>query len=135
PEGREMRTHLAAPAWPRQARAVGTDHTERPLRGLHRALYVTVAAALLVATGIYAAWWFQPQHIAPNSSIAIINIAYFGLLSLVVWRGLAHNLFLLWLVGGMRRPQPKVPETGSRVAMITCFVPGKGPLMTLEACS
>ena len=95
-------------------------------------MYVAVASVLLVATGIYAAWWFQPQHIAPNSSMAVINVAYFGLLSLVVWRGLAHNLFLLWLVGGMRRPKLELPETGLRVAMITCFVPGKEPFITLE---
>ena len=89
--------------------------------------------ALLVTTVIYAAWWFQPQHIAPNSGAVAINVAYFGVLSVVVWRGLVHNLFLLWLVGGMRRPMARVAESGARVAMITCFVPGKEPLATLEA--
>lgn len=101
---------------------------------------VVFAVLVGVAVGFtvrYALWWFQPQHIPSNwshlGSLALpLNIGYFAILSFIVWRGLIEHAFHWWLVPSMVRPLHVPPERGLRVALMTCFVPGKEPLELLE---
>ncbi|MBI4319609.1 MAG: glycosyltransferase [Chloroflexi bacterium] len=95
-------------------------------------LLVTYAASAVY----YAVWWFQPEHIPQNwSSLgflgALLDTVYFALLSFVIWRGVVQNLFTFWIVSSMKTPVYVSPSPGSKVAMLTAFVPGKEPYETL----
>ncbi|MGN6757316.1 MAG: glycosyltransferase family 2 protein, partial [Thermomicrobiales bacterium] len=102
-----------------------------------QAVFVFLVGAAVAFTARYALWWFRPEHVPANwrtlGPIAQpLNIAYFALLSVIVWRGLLEHAFHWWLVPSMARPIPFPPPPGLRVALMTCFVPGKEPLDLLE---
>lgn len=109
------------------------------LTGRDRIVYAVVVGAALVAITRYALWWFHPEHVPANwdglgPAGHWLNVIYFAMLTFVVWRGLFAHLFHFWLVPSMVRPLPIPAPPGVRVALLTCFVPGKEPIDVLERC-
>ncbi|MFE2294371.1 glycosyltransferase [Streptomyces sp. NPDC059452] len=101
-----------------------------------------LGAAPLVSLGLFA-WLMQPSHWTdrdPNLDndlllvLDIIMLVSIGLIELFRTMNVLSNAHATLVA---RDPVPVVPETGTRVAFLTSFVPGKEPLemvtKTLEA--
>ncbi len=85
----------------------------------------------------YALWWIQPEHIPTNwrgygKWTFLANLALYLSLSVVIWHGLIQRLGYWFVTSRMRRPVYMPPKPGLKVAMLTCFVPGKEPYDLLE---
>lgn len=93
---------------------------------------------ILVICGIiaivnYGLWWFNFSHVSVNHiSIYSINLFLFALLSFVIWFGLFQRLGIWFIMYFMKKPVYIAPEKGLKIAMLTCFVPGKEPYQLLE---
>ncbi|MEU0391329.1 cellulose synthase catalytic subunit [Streptomyces sp. NPDC006208] len=101
-----------------------------------------LGAAPLVSLGLFA-WLMQPQHWTErdpnlkNDTLLILDIVMLvsiGLIELFRTMNVLSNAHATLVA---RDPVPVVPESGTRVAFLTSFVPGKEPLemvtKTLEA--
>ncbi|WNF27231.1 glycosyltransferase [Streptomyces sp. C11-1] len=101
-----------------------------------------LGAAPLVSLGLFA-WLMQPSHWTdrdPNLDndlllvLDIIMLVSIGLIELFRTMNVLSNAHATLVA---RDPVPVVPETGTKVAFLTSFVPGKEPLemvtKTLEA--
>lgn len=101
-----------------------------------------LCAAPLLSLGLFA-WLMQPQHWTErdpnlkNDTLLILDIVMLvsiGLIELFRTMNVLSNAHATLVA---RDPVPVVPETGTRVAFLTSFVPGKEPLemvtKTLEA--
>ncbi|MEU0373587.1 cellulose synthase catalytic subunit [Streptomyces sp. NPDC006283] len=101
-----------------------------------------LGAAPLVSLGLFA-WLMQPQHWTerdPNLqndlllALDIVMLVSIGLIELFRTMNVLSNAHATLVA---RDPVPVVPESGTRVAFLTSFVPGKEPLemvtKTLEA--
>lgn len=101
-----------------------------------------LGAAPLVSLGLFA-WLIQPEHWTQrdpnlkNDTLLILDIVMLvsiGLIELFRTLNVLSNAHATLVA---RDPVPVVPETGTRVAFLTSFVPGKEPLemvtKTLEA--
>ncbi|MFF3322110.1 glycosyltransferase family 2 protein [Streptomyces sp. NPDC002889] len=101
-----------------------------------------LGAAPLVSLGLFA-WLMQPQHWTErdpnlkNDTLLILDIVMLvsiGLIELFRTMNVLSNAHATLVA---RDPVPVVPETGTKVAFLTSFVPGKEPLemvtKTLEA--
>ncbi|MFD5427177.1 glycosyltransferase family 2 protein [Streptomyces sp. NPDC127084] len=101
-----------------------------------------LGAAPLVSLGLFA-WLMQPQHWTerdPNLKndlllwLDIVMLVSIGLIELFRTMNVLSNAHATLVA---RDPIPVVPESGTRVAFLTSFVPGKEPLemvtKTLEA--
>ncbi|WLQ48486.1 glycosyltransferase [Streptomyces poriferorum] len=101
-----------------------------------------LGAAPLVSLGLFA-WLMQPEHWTQrdpnlrNDTLLILDIVMLvsiGLIELFRTLNVLSNAHATLVA---RDPVPVVPETGTRVAFLTSFVPGKEPLemvtKTLEA--
>ncbi|MEU0082586.1 cellulose synthase catalytic subunit [Streptomyces sp. NPDC006274] len=101
-----------------------------------------LCAAPLLSLGLFA-WLMQPQHWTerdPNLqndlllALDIVMLVSIGLIELFRTMNVLSNAHATLVA---RDPVPVVPETGTRVAFLTSFVPGKEPLemvtKTLEA--
>ncbi|MBI2864680.1 MAG: glycosyltransferase [Chloroflexi bacterium] len=102
-----------------------------------KAAFTTLVIVYIASVLYYALWWFEPQHIARNwpnlGTLGLaLDTAVFFALSFVIWRGVIQNLFTYWVVSTMKAPVYLPPQRGLKVAMITCFVPGKEPYGMLE---
>ncbi len=97
-------------------------------------LFYTIVVGFGVgAIAVYAQWWFQAAHIATNgATFWSINLLLFIMLSFVVWLGIFQRLAIWFLVFNMKKPIHLEPEKNQKVAMLTCFVPGKEPYELLE---
>jgi len=76
--------------------------------------------------GIFAVWWFQPQHIPHNfhGPWRILDVLLFGVVSYVIWHSIVMQI-LTWIIAGhIRDVSAKKPIRNKRVAFITTFVPG-----------
>ncbi|MFE0276709.1 glycosyltransferase family 2 protein [Streptomyces sp. NPDC058992] len=101
-----------------------------------------LGAAPLVSLGLFA-WLMQPQHWTerdPNLDnelllwLDVVMLVSIGLIELFRTMNVLSNAHATLVA---RDPIPVVPESGTRVAFLTSFVPGKEPLemvtKTLEA--
>ncbi|MDI9889137.1 cellulose synthase catalytic subunit [Streptomyces sp. HNM0645] len=101
-----------------------------------------LGAAPLVSLGLFA-WLMQPQHWTerdPNLNnelllwLDVVMLVSIGLIELFRTMNVLSNAHATLVA---RDPIPVVPESGTRVAFLTSFVPGKEPLemvtKTLEA--
>ncbi|MGW3627578.1 glycosyltransferase family 2 protein [Streptomyces sp. NPDC000880] len=101
-----------------------------------------LCAAPLVSLGLFA-WLIQPQHWTErdpnlkNDTLLILDIVMLvsiGLIELFRTMNVLSNAHATLVA---RDPVPVVPQTGTKVAFLTSFVPGKEPLemvtKTLEA--
>lgn len=101
-----------------------------------------LGAAPLVSLGLFA-WLMQPDHWTrrdpnlKNNTLLVLDIVMLvsiGLIELFRTLNVLSNAHATLVA---RDPVPVVPETGTRVAFLTSFVPGKEPLemvtRTLEA--
>ncbi|WP_406000627.1 glycosyltransferase family 2 protein [Streptomyces sp. NBC_00829] len=101
-----------------------------------------LGAAPLVSLGLFA-WLMQPQHWTErdpnlkNDTLLILDIVMLvsiGLIELFRTMNVLSNAHATLVA---RDPVPVVPESGTKVAFLTSFVPGKEPLemvtKTLEA--
>ncbi|MET8436616.1 cellulose synthase catalytic subunit [Streptomyces sp900116325] len=101
-----------------------------------------LGAAPLVSLGLFA-WLMQPEHwtrrdpSVKNDTLLILDIVMLvsiGLIELFRTMNVLSNAHATLVA---RDPVPVVPESGTRVAFLTSFVPGKEPLemvtKTLEA--
>ncbi|QIP86336.1 glycosyltransferase [Streptomyces sp. Tu 2975] len=101
-----------------------------------------LGAAPLLSLGLFA-WLMQPQHWTdrdPNLEndlllvLDIVMLVSIGLIELFRTMNVLSNAHATLVA---RDPVPVVPESGTRVAFLTSFVPGKEPLemvtKTLEA--
>ncbi|MET8328730.1 cellulose synthase catalytic subunit [Streptomyces sp. NPDC005181] len=101
-----------------------------------------LGAAPLVSLGLFA-WLMQPEHWTQrdpnlkNDTLLILDIVMLvsiGLIELFRTMNVLSNAHATLVA---RDPVPVVPESGTRVAFLTSFVPGKEPLemvtKTLEA--
>ncbi|KIF69746.1 glycosyl transferase [Streptomyces sp. AcH 505] len=101
-----------------------------------------LGAAPLLSLGLFA-WLMQPQHWTKrdpnlhNPTLLVLDIVMLvsiGLIELFRTLNVLSNAHATLVA---RDPIPVVPETGTRVAFLTSFVPGKEPLemvtKTLEA--
>ncbi|MFD4760398.1 glycosyltransferase family 2 protein [Streptomyces sp. NPDC058439] len=101
-----------------------------------------LGAAPLVSLGLFA-WLMQPDHWTrrdpnlKNDTLLVLDIVMLvsiGLIELFRTLNVLSNAHATLVA---RDPVPVVPETGTRVAFLTSFVPGKEPLAmvtrTLEA--
>ncbi|MDX2728346.1 MULTISPECIES: cellulose synthase catalytic subunit [Streptomyces] len=101
-----------------------------------------LGAAPLVSLGLFA-WLMQPEHWTrrdpnvKNDTLLILDIVMLvsiGLIELFRTMNVLSNAHATLVA---RDPVPVVPESGTRVAFLTSFVPGKEPLemvtKTLEA--
>src|SRR5579859_422937 len=87
----------------------------------------------VIAITNYFLWWFNFSHIALNKySIFSINLSLFILLSFVVWHGLFQRLGIWFIMYFMKKPVYIKPQKDLKVALLTCFVPGKEPYNLLE---
>lgn len=86
----------------------------------------------------YALWWFQPGHIPTNrlsdqySFFPVVDFLLFLILSFVVFFGLILKIGTWFTTWFMKRPVYIPPQTGLRVAFLTCYVPGNEPLEMLR---
>ncbi|MCX5412372.1 cellulose synthase catalytic subunit [Streptomyces sp. NBC_00059] len=101
-----------------------------------------LGAAPLVSLGLFA-WLMQPEHWTErdpnldNDTLLILDIVMLvsiGLIELFRTMNVLSNAHATLVA---RDPVPVIPESGTRVAFLTSFVPGKEPLemvtKTLEA--
>ncbi|MFD9485592.1 glycosyltransferase family 2 protein [Streptomyces sp. NPDC059991] len=99
-----------------------------------------LGAAPLVSLGLFA-WLMQPEHWTKrdhaSQSLLVLDIVMLvsiGLIELFRTMNVLSNAHATLVA---RDPIPVVPETGTKVAFLTSFVPGKEPLemvtRTLEA--
>ncbi|WP_188278252.1 glycosyltransferase family 2 protein [Streptomyces sp. CBMA152] len=99
-----------------------------------------LGAAPLVSLGLFA-WLMQPEHWTKrdhaSQSLLVLDIVMLvsiGLIELFRTMNVLSNAHATLVA---RDPIPVVPETGTKVAFLTSFVPGKEPLemvtKTLEA--
>lgn len=97
-------------------------------------LFFTIVSGFGIGSIIlYAHWWFQWAHVATNgATFWSVNLFLFVMLSFVVWLGLFQRLAIWFLIFLMKKPVHVKPERGLKVAMLTCFVPGKEPYELLE---
>lgn len=96
-------------------------------------VYNLLVISGVIAIGNYFIWWMNFSHIALNTySIFSVNLFLFILLSFVVWHGLFQRLGIWFIMYFMKKPVYVEPEKGLRVALLTCFVPGKEPYSLLE---
>ncbi len=97
-------------------------------------LFFTIVVGFGIGAIItYFVWWFDYTHIVVNStSLLSVNLLLFILLSFVIWHGLSQRLAIWFICFFMKKPVYVEPEKGLKVAMLTCFVPGKEPYDLLE---
>lgn len=97
-------------------------------------IFFSIVSGLgVIAIVNYFLWWFSFAHVATaNTTFLSVNLILFILLSFVVWHGLLQRLAIWFVVFFMRKPVYVAPEGGLKVAMLTCFVPGKEPYDLLE---
>lgn len=124
--------------------------TQPPAQGTYRVQFSSLLAqephrfrvALLLAAApllgfVLLAWLLQPEHWSSALSddgwprvLHITMIALIGLIELSRQVPLISSTLSTLMA---RDPVPVVPETGTRVAFLTTFVPGKEPLDLLRA--
>jgi len=95
--------------------------------------FTFIASFGLVSIVTYFLWWFDAAHfVADGASFWSANLFLFILLSVVIWFGLLQRLAVWYIVFFMRKPVYVEPEPNLKVALLTCFVPGKEPYDLLE---
>lgn len=96
-----------------------------------RAIYTALCGLYLFFLGRYISWWFNPTHVPSNwhgQYIHLLDFAIFTLLTFVVFSGAIQRLGSFFAMWHMAKPKPQLPQAGLRVALLTCYVPGKEPL-------
>jgi len=88
----------------------------------------------LLMTLVFAAWWFNPDHIAANFHgwLHLIDFVLFLILSYVIWHQLIEEVHIWTIASDMKKPALMRPQPGQKVAFLTAFVPGKEPYDMLE---
>ena len=95
--------------------------------------FYAVGGVGIAAIVRYALWWFSLSHVAfKNATATSASVFFFILLSFVVWHGLLQRLGAWFIMLHMHKPDHFPPQAGLKVAMLTCFVPGKEPYDLLE---
>lgn len=95
--------------------------------------FMLIAGFGVISIATYFVWWFNGAHLATNgATFWSVNLLLFVLLSTVTWHGLFQRLAIWYIVFFMRKPVHIEPEPGLKVALLTCFVPGKEPYDLLE---
>jgi len=99
-----------------------------------RVLYMILILMGIASSLIFAAWWFQPQHIPHNFTrySHFWDILLFFTLSYIVWYQIINELFYWLNAFYMRKVLPTQPEPGLSVAFLTAFVPQNEPYDVLE---
>lgn len=88
----------------------------------------------LIFAGLFAYWWFQPEHITGyfSGSYRILDVLLFIALTFVMWQRIGMDISG-WLIGRkIVDPKQRTPEPGKKVAFITNFVPGSEPIEMLR---
>jgi cellulose synthase (UDP-forming) len=87
--------------------------------------------------GVFALWWFRPEH-WPQSFHGLlgncVDVVLFSLVSYVVWYPIILQIFSWLICYQIKDPTYKTPPTGLRVAFITTFVPQSEPMELLHQC-
>ncbi|QLH22060.1 glycosyltransferase family 2 protein [Streptomyces sp. Rer75] len=146
---RQQRTHRRRPLpkydYEHYSRLAGPltrpDDPDKPYRVRYRSLLadephriraaLLLGAAPLVSLGLLV-WLIQPAHwtdregTSPTMAVLdVIMLVSIGLIELFRTMNVASNAHATLVA---RDPVPVVPETGTKVAFITTFVPGKEPI-------
>ena len=97
-------------------------------------VYAILVALAVLFSFRYIFWWFDSKHVPSNwinSNLHSLDYALFGVLSFVVFIGLILRFgswFTLWFAS---KPKYMKPQKGLKVALLTCYVPGKEPVEML----
>lgn len=107
--------------------------------GIYRSsklIHYLLSALALLSVGLFAYWWFTPQHTPDNfSGIAKIgDIILFIFVSYVIWHPIIMDV-LTWFIALHIKDihQPK-PISNLKVAFITTIVPSNEPVNLLHKC-
>lgn len=90
-------------------------------------LHSVVVGMVLVATYLFATWWFEPGHVPDNFSSwwHILDYLIFLLVSYVIWLPIVMEV-LTWAISlQVSEESYRVPVQGMRVAFITTIVPAQ----------
>jgi cellulose synthase/poly-beta-1,6-N-acetylglucosamine synthase-like glycosyltransferase len=90
----------------------------------------------LFAVGLFAIWWFNPQHIPQNFTgpFRILDIILFLSVSYVIWHPIIMDILTWTISSHVKDTRQQKPQQGLKVAFITTIVPASESVDLLHKC-